>query len=63
MFSIPKILIAIGFLPMVIFSVYWLASPYEHCIRDVVRNEVKYESEFEGDFSLLRTHCEKTARW
>ena len=53
----------IGFLPMVVYTIYWLASPHENCMRDAVRDERKYESEFEKNFSLVRDYCEKNTRW
>ena len=54
MVSIPKILILIGLLPMLVYSVYWLASPYENCLREGARDRVKYENMFERDFTLLK---------
>tara|TARA_E500000178_G_scaffold267306_1_gene264765 strand:- start:796 stop:987 length:192 start_codon:yes stop_codon:yes gene_type:complete len=63
MVSIPRLLILIAFLPMVVYTVYWLASPYENCVRDAVGDEGKYESEFEKNFSLVRGYCEKNTRW
>ena len=63
MVSIPKILILIGLLPMLVYSVYWLASPYENCLREGARDQVKYENMFVRDFTLLRTYCKKTSRW
>ncbi|MBC09970.1 MAG: hypothetical protein CMQ39_07380 [Gammaproteobacteria bacterium] len=63
MVSIPRLLILIGFSPMVVYTFYWLASPYENCVREAVRDEVKYESEFEKNFSQLRDYCKKNTRW
>ena len=63
MVSIPKILILIGLLPMLVYSGYWLASPYENCLREEARDKVKYENVFERDFTLLKAYCEKTSRW